>query len=166
MGRTLSLFLITWCLTSLQAHAQGGGVQGQPCSMTAPLAQFHREHQIPTTDEYHVPVVTPGGMVLQVPKMILAVDVLTIIWRSESELCFGLVAVGQDRNECHVQGVARIGSDGTFGFRDDEVALRLTLLSPDQIRVERTEKAPRKACESLRDLEPATYTRTSVASSP
>jgi hypothetical protein len=123
--------------------------------------EYHRLHQIPVKnrDPYAAPMVTPGGMVLELPKMIAASDVLTIVNRDDSGLSFELTTFGRDRHQCTIEGLAPPESEGVYVFRENDVILRLTVLGVDQIRIEPVGRGYRSQCDALGTIDSATYTR-------
>ena len=130
----------------------------------APLAvpeRYERPHQIPTKPAPDDPIhkmVTPGGMILETPRMIAATDSLTITGRNATTLCFEVVTFSRNRSRCELSGMASSEGRGTYVFRQDEVALRLVPLAPDQIRVEPIGDGYRKHCESFGRIDAAIYT--------
>jgi hypothetical protein len=131
----------------------------------AAAEEYHRLHQIPTRnrDPYGVPMVTPGGMILELPKMVAATDVLTIVNRDDSGLTFELTTVGRDRDQCTIEGLAPPESEGVYVFSENEVILRLTVLGVDRIRIEPVGKGYRSQCDALGTIDSATYTRAAVS---
>jgi hypothetical protein len=61
---------------------------------------------VKSRDPYAAPRLTPGGMVLELPKMLAASDVLTIVNRDDSGLSFELTTFGRDRHQCTIEGLA------------------------------------------------------------
>lgn len=127
--------------------------------------EYHRLHQIPVKnrDPYGVPMVTPGGMVLELPKMVAATDVLAIVNRDDSGLTFELTTFGRDRHRCIIEGRASPESEGVYVFSEDEVILRLTVLSGDRIRVEPVGAGYRSQCDALGTVDAAIYTRAAAS---
>lgn len=120
---------------------------------------YYRLHQIPTKGDHTLPMVTPGGMILEHPKMVAATDVLTIVKRDASALCFRLVTFWKNRHQCQLAGVARLKSAPTFVFSEGGAVVRFTILNDDEIKVEPHGDGYRSRCESLGVIQPATYSR-------
>lgn len=131
-----------------------------PISQSRSPRQYTRLHQIPTTprpDDVSHKVVTPGGMVLETPKMVGATDVLTVRARDSNVLCFSLLTVGRDRHTCKLAGIALVESDGAYLFREDDVAVRFAFSGADQVIVEPLGMGYRRRCEPSGKIERATY---------
>ena len=121
-----------------------------PLAHTAPPVRYERVHQIPTEpapDDPAGKMITPGGMILETPRMVEATDRLTITARDASALCFELLTLSRDRSRCEIRGTARLERQGSYVFRDGEASLRLLLRAPDEIRVEPRSQGIRKFCE-------------------
>ena len=134
------------------------------CPIPALQAQvrYERLHQIPINpahDDITHKVVTPGGMVLDTPKMVAVRDVLTIAARDHTAVCFNLLTYARDRHMCKVSGVGRSESGDAYVFREDEMVVRLTFLDSDQVRVEPVGTEVRKQCEGSGKIERAVYKR-------
>jgi hypothetical protein len=160
------LAVLVLCLAVASANPQEplAGSPSCPISTVAAPSRYDRLHQIPTVaarDDISHRMVTPGGMMLDLPKMVAATDVLTIVARDEGAMCFGLLTFSRDRHRCELTGVARSVSDDTFLFREGDVAVRFTFLGDDQVRVEPIGTEYRNQCESLGKIEPAIYTLSS-----
>ncbi len=132
---------------------------------SAAAEEFHRLHQIPTKnrDPYGVPMVTPGGMILELPKMVAATDVLTIVNRDDSGLSFELTTFGRDRHQCTIKGLARPKSESVYVFSENGVILRLEMQGVDRIRIEPVGEGYRSHCDALGTIEAATYTRSTAS---
>lgn len=155
----LALLVIGFALASPLVQAQ---VLGRACPISALTmpARYTRPHQIPTVappDDVSHKVVTPGGMVLSTPKMVAAADVLTIVARDPDVVCFSLLTFARDRHRCELTGVALQASDGSYVFREDEVALRLTFVGEDKANVEPIGTGYRDRCEPSGKIERAIY---------
>jgi hypothetical protein len=94
--------------------------------------------------------------------MVAATDVLTIVGRDESTLCFELRTLGRERDECVLSGQARSEARDTFVFREDEAAVRFKF-SNDQVSVEPIGKGYRKHCQPDGEIQPATYKRNAAS---
>lgn len=161
MGLARELAFLVPCLSLTSAYAQAP-IPGSSCpiaAMTAP-ARYTRLHQIPTVappDDISHKVVTPGGMVLDTPKMVAATDVLTIVARDPDVVCFSLLTFARDRHKCELTGVARKASASTYVFHADEAALRLTFVGKDRVDVEPIGTGYRARCERSGEIERASY---------
>lgn len=158
MKAALFCAVVLICARAFPTAGAAEGVEDESCPVvgaTPSPEQYQRVHQIPTTNHENLPMVTPGGMILEVPKMVAATDVLTVIGRDESALCFRLVTFGPNHHQCELFGVARSESGPVYAFRDEGSAIRLTILNADQIRVEPMGATDRRKCV----IEAATYTR-------
>jgi DNA-binding transcriptional MerR regulator len=154
--------------------AQFAGGVGQTASPQEPAAcplpryaepmEFMRAHQIPTRpapDDPTHKMVTPGGMVLETPKMVAAVDVLRVEARDASTMCFSLTTVGRDHQRCEIAGVAHISSDSaTYVFREHDVQVRFRFQDEGEVRVEPEGEGYRSQCEPRGGIEPGVYRRT------
>jgi hypothetical protein len=137
-----------------------------PISPLVTPVRYERLHQISTTpapDDVTHKIVTPGGMVMDTPKMVAATDVLTVVARDQAVLCFGLLTFARERHKCEFSGVARIEVGGTFLFREEDVVVRFTFLDGDQVRVQPVGANYRSQCESAAQIQPAIYTRSPSA---
>jgi hypothetical protein len=163
-SRSLCAAVVVWLGCVVTAHADEPNIGNLSCPgvQSGELVQYGRLHQIPTAAAADDPVhrmITPGGMILDQPKMVAATDVLTIASRDQSAMCFGLVTFARDRHRCDVTGLARAESSNTYVFREGDVAVRFTFLSADQVRVEPIGDGYRVGCQSHGRIEPAIYMR-------
>lgn len=153
---------VALCLVFASASAQNAAPNSScPIVASASPASYSRPHQVPTTaarDDTTHHVVTPGGMVLDTPKMVAATDVLTVVARDPNVLCFHLLTFSRERHRCELTGVARKGSEGAYLFREDTAAVRFTFIGDEQVNVEPVGDDYRKRCEPSGKIEPATYT--------
>jgi hypothetical protein len=148
----------------LCASAQDALAPSDTCPIPALQEQvrYERWHQIPTKpahDDITHKVVTPGGMVLDTPKMVAVRDVLSIAARDHTAVCFNLLTYARDRHMCKVSGVGRSESGDKYLFREDEMIVRFTFLDSDQVRVEPVGTGVRKQCEGSGKIERAVYRR-------
>lgn len=150
-------------LSATSAHAQEpGSTSNCTASRLSSPERYERLHQIPTTaahEDVTHKVITPGGMVLSTPNMVAATDVLTIVARDESALCFELLTLGRERDECAISGQARSEGRGTFVFRERDTAVRFTFSNDDQVSVEPIGNGYREHCESAGEIQSAMYKR-------
>jgi len=140
-----------------------------PLALKTPAVRYSRLHQIPTTarpDDISHKVVTPGGMVLDTPKMVAATDVLTLLAHEPSALCFSLQTFARDRHTCQLRGLARKESGTTYLFSDNTAVVRLTFITEDQVGVEPVGTGYRSRCEPSGKIEAAIYTLTKESDSP
>lgn len=131
-----------------------------PITATASPVRYSRLHQIPTVasrDDVSHKIVTPGGMVLDTPKMVAATDVLTIVARDPDAMCFRLLTFARDRHRCEVTGVARRHSEGAYLFRNDNIVVRFTFIDEHQVNVEPVGTGYRSRCEPSGEIERAIY---------
>ncbi len=131
-----------------------------PKSESSSPTRYTRLHQIPTVaprDDVTHKVVTPGGMILDTPKMVAATDVLTVLARDSNVLCFSLLTFGRDRHTCELAGVAFRESEGAYLYRQDDAAVRFTFSGDDQVNVDPIGTSYRRRCEPSGKIEPATY---------
>lgn len=167
MSHAGTLACLSACVALGAANARDSTHVGAcPISATAVPVRYTRLHQIPTAaprDDVSHKVVTPGGMILDTPKMVAATDVLTITGRDSNVLCFDLLTFARDRHTCKVTGVARKESGHTYLFRDDSVVVRFTFVEGDQIRVEPVGVGDRSRCEESGEIARATYTLSPAA---
>jgi hypothetical protein len=132
-----------------------------PLAVLASPVQFSRLHQIPTAaapDDITQKMVTPGGMILDTPKMVAATDVLTLLAKEPNAVCFKLRTFARDRQTCELGGIARKEARSTYLFSDDAAVIRLTFTAEDQIRVEPVGTGYRSRCEPSGKIETAIYT--------
>lgn len=151
-------------LSATRGHAQEPRGITSDCTASHPSSpvRYERLHQIPTTaahEDVAHKIITPGGMVLSTPNMVAATDVLTIVGRDESVLCFELVTIGRERNQCALSGQARSEGRGTFVFRERETAVRFMFSNDDQVSVEPIGKGYREHCEAAGEIQSAIYKR-------
>jgi hypothetical protein len=155
------LALIALCSTLASANAQDLAPHAScPLEILAAPIRFTRLHQIPTVaprDDISHKMVTPGGMVLDTPKMVAATDVLTLVAREPNALCFSLRTFARDRHTCELRGLARKESGSTYLFSDNTAIVRLTFIAEDQVRVEPVGTGYRTRCEPSGKIEPAIY---------
>lgn len=108
-------------------------------------------------------MVTPGGMILEQPKMVAATDVLTLIQLDDATLCVDLVTFARERHECRVQGIAARETGGTYVptyiLRRDDPLLRLTFLDADTIQVEPVGTDYHAFCERRGRIDAAAFAR-------
>jgi hypothetical protein len=165
-----ALPLMALCSTFASAQAQGLAPEVScPIAMNTPIVRFSRLHQIPTAarpDDITHKVVTPGGMILDTPKMVAATDVLTLVAREANALCFELRTFARDRHTCELEGLARKEEGTTYLFSDDGAVVRLTFMTEDQVRVEPVGTGYRTRCEPSGKIETATYTLSDDSDSP
>lgn len=152
---------VTTCLVLASASTSGADPSSS-CPIPAGTSQlrYSRPHQIPTVAERDDPshtIVTPGGMVLSAPKMVLATDVLTVTARDSDVLCFHLLTPARERHRCEVQGVARKEAENAYLFSDDGVSVRFTFTPEDQVIVEPLGTGYRSRCEPSGKIERAIY---------
>jgi hypothetical protein len=164
MRNVRELWLIALCSTLATAHAQDLAPDPScPLATKTPIVRYSRLHQIPTVarpDDITHKVVTPGGMVLDTPKMVAATDVLTVLAREPNALCFSLHTFARDRHTCELKGLARKETDTTYLFNVDTAVVRFTFITEDQVRVEPDGTGYRSRCEPSGKIEPAIYTLT------
>jgi len=132
-----------------------------PLEPLATPERYERPHQIPTKpapDDPAHKMVTPGGMVLELPKMVAATDTLTMSGRDASTFCFELVTFSRNRSRCEIRGVARDDGQGILVFREGDAMLRLEPLSRDEIKIEPVGDGYRRYCESGGRIDAAVYT--------
>ena len=103
-------------------------------------------------------MVTPGGMVLDAPKMVAATDVLTLVARTPNALCFSLRTFARDRHTCELRGLARKESGRAYLFSDNGAVVRFTFIAENQVRVEPVGNGYRSRCEPAGKIERAIYT--------
>lgn len=161
MGRNEFTFL-TLLLVPATASTQDGAPDSIcPIPPSEPPLSYSRLHQIPTTapdhDVSHT-IVTPGGMVLHSPNMVAATDVLTVVARDPDAMCFHLITLAKEWRRCEIEGVASKESQGSYLFRDDSIAIRLTFIGDDQVKVVPIGTTYRSRCEASGSIESATYT--------
>jgi hypothetical protein len=139
-----------------------------PLAVLASPVQYSRLHQIPTTaapDDITHKMVTPGGMILDAPKMVAATDVLTLLAKEPNAVCFKLRTFARDRHTCELGGLARKESGTTYLFSDDTAVVRLTFITEDQVGVEPFGTGYRSRCEPSGKIEAAIYTLTKESDS-
>ena len=140
-----------------------------PLAVLASPVQFTRLHQIPTAaapDDITHKMVTPGGMILDAPKMVAATDVLAILAQEPNAVCFKLRTFARDRHTCELEGLARKEAGTTYLFSDDSAVVRLTFIAEDQVRVEAVGTGYRRRCEPSGKIEAAIYTVSKDLDSP
>lgn len=148
------------------AGATGQMAQPEPVICPIPRSaeplEFLRPHQIPTRPAHDDPthkVVTPGGMILDTPKMVAAVDVLRVEARDASVMCFALTTAARDRHRCEIAGVAQLSSNSTYVFREQELELRFRFQSDGAVKVEPVGEGYKRRCEPQGHIAAAVYTR-------
>lgn len=133
-----------------------------PIPRSAEPLEFVRPHQIPTQaahDDRTHKIVTPGGMILDTPKMVAAVDVLRVEARDPSAMCFALTTVARDHHRCEIAGVAQPSSNSTYVFREQELELRFTFQSDGAVKVEPVGEGYGSRCEPQGQIAAGVYTR-------
>jgi hypothetical protein len=164
------LAFVALCSMAASASAQDIA-PGAACPLTmleSPV-QYSRPHQIPTAaapDDITHKMVTPGGMILDAPKMVAATDVLTLLAQEPKAVCFKLRTFARDRHTCELGGLARKEEGTTYLFSDDTAVLRLTLIAEDQVRVEPVGTGYRNRCEPSGKIEAAIYTLSKQSDPP
>jgi hypothetical protein len=137
-GRELAF--VALCSMAASAIAQDNASDAAcPLAGLASPVRYGRLHQIPTAaapDDITHKMVTPGGMILDTPKMVAATDVLTLLAQEPNAVCFTLRTFARDRHTCEVGGLARKEEGTTYLFSDDTAVVRLTFIAEDQVRVE------------------------------
>jgi hypothetical protein len=103
-------------------------------------------------------VITPGGMILVSPKMVETTDVLSIVARDRSAMCFTLIILGKNHYRCEITGVARAESDD-YVFNSGTVTLRFRFRGTDEVQVEPLSDRNRNRCGWLGKIEPSEFTR-------
>ncbi len=152
--------------TSAQDIASGAAC---PLAVLASPVRFSRLHQIPTVpapDDITHKMVTPGGMILDTPRMVAATDVLTLLAKEPNAVCFKLRTFARDRDTCELRGLARKETGTTYVFSDDTAVVRLTFIAEDQVRVEPVGTGYRSRCEPSGKIEAAIYTLSKESDSP
>jgi hypothetical protein len=156
------LVFVALCSMAASASAQDlASGAACPLAVLASPVQYSRLHQIPTTaapDDITHKMVTPGGMILDAPKMVAATDVLTLLAKEQHALCFRLRTFARDRHTCELGGLARKEEGTTYLFSDDTAVLRLTFIAEDQVRLEPVGAGYRNRCEPSGKIEAAIYT--------
>jgi hypothetical protein len=154
---SLALFLV-----HADASAQDSALASFCLQSTAAApVRFSRLHQVPTVaprDDVSHKVVTPGGMVLDTPKLVAATDVLSVIQCDRDTMSFHLLTFSRERQRCELTGIARKEPGGAYLFRDDGVVVRFTFVAADRLNVEPVGSSYRQRCEPLGRIERATYT--------
>ena len=156
----VALALCAAGLHTAKADESLSGVQCPLAPVTMP-ERYERPHQIPTEPAPDDPthrMVTPGGMILQTPRMVEATDRLTITGRDSTALCFELETFWRNRTRCVIRGIARAEGLRSYVFRDDKVLLRIVPLAPEQSRVEPIGEGYAQRCTSTGLVDAATYT--------
>ncbi len=153
---------VALCVVLAGASAQDSSVDSScPIATLQAPVRYSRLHQIPTVaprDDISHKIVTPGGMVLDAPKMVAATDVLTIVARDSDTLCFGLLTFARERHTCEITGVARKESEGTYLFHDDAAVVRFTFDGEDQVSVEPVGTGYQSRCKPSGKIDTAIYT--------
>jgi hypothetical protein len=167
--RTISAFYARLCaiavvLAPFAGSAQQAGFERAICPIphSAEPIVFVRRHQIPTRPAHDDPahkVITPGGMILQTPKMVAAADVLRVEARDQSVMCFELITVARDHHRCEIAGVAQFYSDGAYLFRERNVEVRFTFQSDGGVKIEPVGEGDRARCAPLGQIVAGVYTR-------
>src|SRR5687768_9935646 len=156
------LAFVALCSMAASASAQDiASGAACPLAVLASPVQFSRLHQIPTAaspDDITHKMVTPGGMILDAPKMVAATDVLTLLANEPNAVCFSLRTFARDRHTCEVGGVARKEEGTKYLLSDDTAAVRLTFIAEDRVRVEPVGSGYRSRCEPSGKIETAIYT--------
>ena len=150
------------CPASANAQEPVAGDSSCPISTLAAPVRYERLHQVPTRpahDDVSHKMVTPGGMVLDTPRMVAVMDVLTIAARDHTAVCFSLLTFARERRKCEFTGIARNEVGDAFLFGDGDVVVRFTFIGDDQVRVAPIGDGYRKRCESSGEIQPAIYTR-------
>ena len=152
--------------TSAQDIASGAAC---PLAVLESPVQYSRLHQIPTAaapDDITHKMVTPGGMILDTPKMVAATDVLTLLAQEPNAVCFKLRTFARDRHTCELGGLAHKETGTTYVFSDDTAVVRLTFIAEDQVRVEPIGTGYRSRCEPSGKIESAIYTLSKESDPP
>jgi hypothetical protein len=103
-------------------------------------------------------VITPGGMILVSPKMVETTDVLSIVARDRSAMCFTLIMFGKNHYRCEITGPARAELDDAYVFNSGNVTLRFRLRGTDEVQVEPLGDRNRNRCGWLGKIEPSVFT--------
>lgn len=152
-------------LAPVAGSAQQAGFERAICPIPhlAQPIEFIRPHQIPTRPAHDDPthkVVTPGGMILETPKMVAATDVLRVEARDQSVMCFELITVARDRHRCEIAGMAQIYSNGAYLFREQDVEVRFTFQSDAAaVKIEPVGEGYKSRCAPLGQIVAGVYTR-------
>lgn len=124
----------------------------------AGAARYERDHQVPVYERGTIPMVTPGGMVFEQPRMVLATDSISITEPAEGALCVELLTIGRNRAECRIVGIARLQEDGQYLLGPEGSAIvRLQHLSQSEFRIEPIGRAYEQFCEPGGRIQPAVY---------
>lgn len=163
MRKAVSLAASAVCIVggvAAQDAGQPAGARNCPIPATAP-ALYTRLHQIPTTpdpgDPQHT-VITPGGMVLETPKMVAAEDMLQVAARDADTLCFTLITFARDWHTCQLSGVAVSASEHEYVFREASAVLHFRLSNDGAIDVTPEGEGYRSHCEPRGRIDPAQFT--------
>lgn len=143
-----------------QDTAEHNGARGCPITATAP-ALYTRLHQIPTTPDPGDPqhkIITPGGMVLETPKMVAAEDMLQVAARDAGTMCFTLITFARDWHRCELSGVAVSASEHEYVFREESAILHFRLTNDGAIDVAPEGDGYRSHCEPRGRIDPAQFT--------
>lgn len=163
MKRAVSLAAPAVCIVSgvaAQDTAGASGARSCPITATAP-ALYTRAHQIPTTPEPDDPqhrIITPGGMILETPKMVAAEDRLQVAARNAEAMCFTLITFARDWHRCELSGVATSTSGREYVFREDDAIVHFRLSNDDAIDVTPEGDGYRSHCERRGRIDPARFT--------
>lgn len=152
--------LVFWLVAANSGSQAATPSESCPISDAPAPSRYTRLHQIPTVaprDDISHKIVTPGGMVLDTPKLVQATDLLTITARNPDVLCFRLLTFARDRHKCEVMGVARREADGGYVFRDRDVDLRIDFKDNDEVTVEPRGTGYDRWCEPSGKIDRATY---------
>src|SRR5688572_22970427 len=164
------LGFVALCSMAASASAQDiASGAACPLAVLESPVQYSRLHQIPTAaapDDITHKMVTPGGMILDAPKMVAATDVLTVLAQEPNAVCFSLRTFARDRHTCELEGLARKEAGTTYLFSDDSAVVRLTFIAEDQVRVEPVGTGYRRRCEQSGKIEAAIYTVSKDLDSP
>ena len=152
--------VVSVALFGLVLASAGAGESCPIPAMAVPI-RYTRLHQIPTVaprDEISHKIVTPGGMLLDTPKLVAATDVLAVVARDHDTLCFRLLTFARERHKCELTGVARKESDSAYLFHEDSTVVRFTFLGEHQVTVEAVGDGYLGRCERFGKIERAIYT--------
>jgi hypothetical protein len=104
-------------------------------------------------------MITPGGIILETPKMVAAADVLRVEARDASAMCFALITYARDRQRCEIAGVAQHSTNSTYVFREHDVEVRFTFQSAGAVKIEPLGEGYKSRCAPLGMIESAVYER-------
>jgi hypothetical protein len=167
-GRELGFVALCSMAASASAEDIAAGATC-PLAVLASPVRYSRLHQIPTAaapDDITHKMVTPGGMILDTPRMVAATDVLTLLAQEPNAVCFRLRTSARDRHTCELGGVARKEAGTTYLYSDDTAVVRLTFIAQDQLRVEPVGSGYRSRCGPSGKIEAAIYTLSKDSNSP